>query len=117
MSTQVTQEPRTLAQQMPAAEALVGLTKMLGHLPAPYVVVHSTPPVIALQLNTPSEFETWRTALQLAPDTVTLHAYVDTAWLAADTVFRGVEVHLTGHGLPLTLEQAETVQEPLAVSA
>lgn len=122
MYADITQEPRPLAQQALAAEALVGLTMMFGHLPAPFVTVH-LPHLVQLaqldfQLETPADFEAWRTALQLAPAAVTLHAYRSSTWLATETVFRGVCLKLTGHNLPLTEEQANTVQEfPQVVTA
>jgi hypothetical protein len=114
--TDITQETRTLAQQARAAEALVGLTRMYGHLPAPTIRIHATDTATDLTLEAPTEFEMWRTALQVAPDAVALHAYATSVWLVAEAVFRGVRVYLYGYGVPLTVEQARTVQEPVAVS-
>lgn len=117
MSTETTETPRTLAQQALAAEAVVGLTQMFGHLPAPFLTIHTVyTAAVDLQLDTPQEFETWRTALQIAPDTVTLHVFQGSTWLGAEGVFRGVQLHLTGHNLPLTVVQAASARDGQTVS-
>ncbi|MEV6790871.1 hypothetical protein AB0M87_02495 [Streptomyces sp. NPDC051320] len=101
-------EPR-LSDQLPAFEALSELTRMIGHLPAPYVVVHASRPSIGLQLNSPSNLEAWRTALQIPTDSVTVKSSVAAGlvWLQTSTVVRGVQVNLTGHGVALDPAIAE----------
>lgn len=115
MTTEIT-EPTTQAsesdttrfeEQTPAIEALTELNQMFGHLPKPYVTIHSSSLKVGLQLDSPSGFEQWRTALQIAPDMVNAHSNETNAWLAADGVFRGVGVRLTGFGLVLPAEQTE----------
>ncbi|MFE5090643.1 hypothetical protein ACFRCI_09610 [Streptomyces sp. NPDC056638] len=110
MNAQITREIPSLAQQAPAAEALMGLAQMAGDLPAAYIVIHASMPVhIAVQLDTPAQFEAWRTALQVPAESVEMLAEpsADMVWLATDMVVRGVAVRLTGHGVALSPETAE----------
>lgn len=104
-------DPGRFSDQAPAFQALSTLTAEFAELPRPYIVVYSSGPnAFQLQLSHPSHFEQWRTALQLPTSSVELKAGGKSMWLAADTVFRGVPVHLTGHGVPLTGAQIEAVQ-------
>ncbi|MGW2985424.1 hypothetical protein [Streptomyces goshikiensis] len=96
---------KQLTEQAPAVTALAALVETFGHLPAPYIVVHTALTAVEIQLNTPQEFEAWRSALGVAPAVVTLHAYSGATWLAAETRFRGVALKLSGHGLNVTAEQ------------
>ncbi|MFE9645278.1 hypothetical protein ACFYO0_14415 [Streptomyces sp. NPDC006365] len=100
-------------EQAPAIEALAELSQMFGHLPRPYITINRFSQGMGLQLDSPSAFEQWRTALQIAPDSVEAHDNKTNAWLAADGVFRGVAVRLTGFGLALPSEQDDAA----AVSA
>lgn len=93
--------------QTPAIEALAELNQMFGHLPKPYITMNRFGGQLGLQLDSPSEFEQWRTALQIAPDSVNAHSNESDAWLAANGVFRGVAVRLTGFGLVLPSEGSE----------
>jgi hypothetical protein len=88
--------------QATAAAALVELVGMFGHLPRPYVTLPTTSPRLTLQTDSPSAFEAWRVALQVGADDVDLRG-IDggESWLAAEGVFRGVVVELTGFGLRL----------------
>lgn len=107
-------KPPQTSELVPAAEALVELACMFGRLPRPYVMFHTSYVRIDLQLDSPAGFEAWRTALQIAPGDVQLKEFQGNTWLAADGVYRGVPVWLTGHGLSLS---AEAVEAPQAVSA
>lgn len=98
-----------LTDQASAINALTGLVETFGHLPTPYITVHTTSTAVDIQLNAPQEFEAWRSALGVAPAVVTLHAYSGSTWLAASALFRGVELRLSGHNLSVTVEQ---VREP-----
>lgn len=118
MTTEITDttaqlsEPR-IAQfggHEPAIEALAELVQMFRHLPKPYVTLTRSIARLGLQLDSPSEFEQWRTALQIAPDTVDAKKSESDAWLAANGVFRGIEVRLTGFGLVLPQEKAATAR-------
>ncbi|MEU5595723.1 hypothetical protein [Streptomyces sp. NPDC020298] len=107
--------PRPISEQGAAAEALGSLIRMFGQLPDAYIKVHrpvlSVPAELGLQLDTPQAFEIWRTALGIAPSGVEMRATSDKhVWLQADGVFHGVAVHLTGFNVPLTAEQANTLQ-------
>lgn len=115
MTTEIT-EPTTqvseldtaqFEEQTPVIEALAELNKMFGHLPKPYITISRFGGALGLQLGSPSAFEQWRTALQIAPDAVDAHNRESDSWLAANGIFRGVEVRLTGFGLVLPCEQSE----------
>lgn len=87
------------SEQAPAAEALVALIQMFGHLPRPYIVIDREAAELYLQLESPGDFEVWRTALQIAPSDVSIRQNTSRSWLKAQGVFRGVEVALAGFGL------------------
>ncbi|MFF5980894.1 hypothetical protein ACFY78_18815 [Streptomyces olindensis] len=115
MTTEIT-EPITQAnepditlfeEQAPVVEALAALVRMFGHLPKPYITLNRFSTALGLQLDSPSAFEQWRTALQVAPDAVDSRSSENDAWLCADGVFRGVAVRLTGFGLVLPGERPE----------
>lgn len=119
MATETTQpsylEPRPIGAQGPAADALVELVKMFGQLPGGYVKIHaqrfaSCPVKLEFQLEAPHEFEQWRAALAIAPDSVQLASGASYVWLAAEGMFHGVAVSLTGFGVPLSAELVNTPQ-------
>ncbi|MFJ1869919.1 hypothetical protein [Streptomyces chartreusis] len=118
MTTEVTDTTTQISEtriaqfvgHQPAIEALAELVQMFRHLPKPYITLTRSTAQLGLQLDSPSEFEQWRTALQIAPDTVDALSSETDAWLGADGVFRGVTVRLTGFGLVLPQEQTETTQ-------
>lgn len=111
MTTETTERtPATIAEHVPSVEALASLIAMFGHLPKPYITLYTTDG-FALQLDHPTAFEAWRTALQLPTEPITLHATGNSVWLDTSGVFRGVRLDLTGFGVPLTQEQAQTPQE------
>lgn len=112
MTTETT-EPEQLktpaiAEQRAAFEALAAMAVAFPDLHGGYATVH-TPmygaAAIGLSLRSPQGFEQWRTALQIEPRDIEMHADDKGAWLAGDSMFYGVEVHLTGFGLPLSREQ------------
>lgn len=130
MTTETTQpaaqltapDPGQLVEQTVAVEALFALIKMFPSLPKPYVTIYSSGTEgFNLQLDHPSHFEAWRTALQLPTNPITLNASGGSVWLDASGVFRGVPLSLSGFRVPLTREQAETPQAvdeaPSAVAA
>lgn len=103
--------PGRFSDQAPTFEALSTLTAEFAELPRPYIVVYSSGPnAFQLQLSHPSHFEQWRTALRLPTASVELKTGGESVWLTTDLVFRGVPVHLTGHGVPLAPEQVEASQ-------
>jgi hypothetical protein len=111
-----------ISRQRAAFEALAVMAATFANLPGGYITVHSatslTPyPRISLQMDTGQAFEQWRIALQIDPATVTLHRSDSRGWLAADGEFAGIPVHMTGHHLPLTDEQAAEPRDLTAVTA
>lgn len=105
----------TLADLASAIEALAHLQAAHPTLPTLRVALPHNGASIDLQAGNPHAFEQWRAALQIPPTSVELRAYYDAAWLHALTPVRGVAVILTGHGLPLTADQARTEQDPEGV--
>lgn len=114
MTTETTQSATTASRpisgQRAAVKALADLIDQFASLPEAHITIHEPFRLIAaridLQLTTPQEFETWRAALQINPDVVEVHATTSHSWLAADTWFEGVKVHIAGFGVPLTPEDA-----------
>lgn len=100
----------TLDQAQATVTALGCLVIEFPGLPAPYITIHTSSSRLDLQLETPAAFECWRAALSVPTAAVTLHAYSDAVWLAADARYEGVTVHLSGFGVPLTVEQARESQ-------
>ncbi|MGY5048234.1 hypothetical protein ACWDE0_21780 [Streptomyces sp. 900105755] len=102
------------------AEALLALSAEFAELPRPYVPVWPTGSHFTIQLQHPSHFEAWREALGLPTGSIELVAGAGSVWLSASGSYRGVGFALSGHGVPLTQEQAETLQvadEASAVAA
>ncbi|WP_326779662.1 hypothetical protein OG481_01875 [Streptomyces longwoodensis] len=111
-------DPGRTSEQAPVFEALMSLAAEFADLPRPYIVVHCTGPTFVIQLSHPSHFEAWREALGLPTESVELMA-PSSAWLETSARYRGVEFQLTGHGVPLTPEQAkpQVVEGSSAVAA
>lgn len=114
MTTEITRPTPTgtLADLASAIEALASLQSTFPTLPTLRVALPHNGASLDLQAGTPGAFEQWRAALEIPPATVELHAYYDAAWLHVRTEAQGVAAILTGHGLPITAEQARTQQEP-----
>ncbi|MEU9558038.1 hypothetical protein [Streptomyces fumanus] len=106
-SSQTPPVPHRAAELAPVAEALAGLVAEFADLPRPYIYLNTTVPVVGIQLSDPAEFELWREALAVPPAGVDLVVTAGGAWLSVDGRFRGVEFHLTGHGVPLSVEQSQ----------
>jgi hypothetical protein len=105
----------TLREQQQAFAALDALAIAWPDLPAPYVTVHGhTPQQVGLQLDSPQEFEAWRSALGANPQDVVAHCRSRDAWLSVETRAHGVAVRLTGFGLGLTAEQVVPQAEAVA---
>ncbi|MFG3140798.1 hypothetical protein ACGFZA_31905 [Streptomyces sp. NPDC048211] len=102
----------TLADLASAIEALAYLQRTFPTLPTLHVILLHNGASLDLQANSPDAFEQWRTALQIPPAAVELHAYYEGAWLHAVAAARGIATILTGHGLPITADQARTEQDP-----
>ncbi|MFG2747230.1 hypothetical protein ACGFY0_45255 [Streptomyces chartreusis] len=99
-----------ISDQAPAVAALLALTDMFGTLPSGYITIHTTGDVrVGLQLETPAEFEAWRTALLVPPEDVELKQWNGSTWLSVDGLFRGVGIHLTGYGIAVPASAAEAV--------
>ncbi|MEU7416766.1 hypothetical protein [Streptomyces antibioticus] len=113
-------DPGRASEQAPVFEALMALAAEFAELPRPYIVVQTTGCWFTVQLMHPSHFEAWREALGLPADLVDLVAGGSSVWLASSDRFRGVRFELTGHGVPLTVEQASAprvADESLVVAA
>lgn len=68
--------PPQLGAQCAALRALACISEAHGDLPGAYVVSHSiVPEQIDVQLDAPSDFETWRAALGIDTSAVTLKHY------------------------------------------
>lgn len=104
-------QPNPMNKQAAAYAVLSALTQTHGHLPAPYVTVHTYgTTTVDLQLNTPQEFEAWRSALLVPTESVDIKSGSGRSWLAANAVFHGVALRLAG-------DCAAIVAEPSAVAA
>jgi hypothetical protein len=102
-----------LAEQAPAFEALTALEVMLPSLPPAYFTIHANSySPVCVQCDTVADFEAWRTALQVPTDVVELRADTSGGWLVAETVFRGVGLRITGHGIAVTQEQVAPPVQP-----
>jgi hypothetical protein len=104
-----------VSAQGAAAEALVALIAAFGHLPGGYLRMHrqygSAPVGLGVQMESPQEFEVWRTALEIDATDVKLQSNSDgVAWLKARGSFHGVEVELTGFGVAVPVEHDELPQ-------
>jgi hypothetical protein len=109
--------------QLAAVAALLDLLRQYDSLPAPYITVqqpmpeHRFFPRLDLQLDTASQFEQWRSALEAPASNVELHATTSSTWLQVDTTFAGIGVHISGFNVPLTSVQAQAPRDRSAVTA
>ncbi|MFB7285494.1 hypothetical protein [Actinacidiphila glaucinigra] len=115
MSSQITGERSRLTMGDQAREivALAGIAAEFADLPSAYITLNDVPGArnIDLQLDTPYDFEVWRVALGIDPQTVALRVGGMDAWLSTDVEYRGVSVHLAGHGIPVAREQETEPRE------
>ena len=99
----------TAALQADAARVLLALTTEFGGLPAPYVTVHAGPygtVRLGLQLDTPTAFEQWRSALGFDSSEVILGEGSYSRWLRMVGVYMGVDVDLSGFGVAVAADAA-----------
>lgn len=85
------------------------LADQFADLPNAFIVINrpwkGAPARLALQLDTPSGFEQWRTALGIEPDAVFLYPNGPGSWVLASTERDGIEIQITAHGILLTEAQ------------
>ncbi|MFD7860940.1 hypothetical protein [Streptomyces sp. NPDC059783] len=114
MTTETTrpEQTGTLADLAAAVEALAHLQATYPTLPALHVSLLHTGTSLDLQAGTPGAYEVWRAALGIPPTAVEIRSYYESAWLHSATRVQGVATILTGHGLPITGEQAREDQDP-----
>ena len=127
MTTETTTQQSALTdrivEQTGAVLALLNLIRRHPGLAAPYITVHApmpeydAPAKLDMQLDTPSDFEAWRSALAVDPSGVALHTSASSVWLAADTWHAGTRVHLSGFNVPLTRTHAEAPRDRDEVAA
>ncbi|MFJ8049271.1 hypothetical protein [Streptomyces luteogriseus] len=126
MTTETTQPAQLTGMcrdQVSAVQALLDLIRQHDGLPAPYITVQQPMPEyqffprLDLQLDTPSHFEQWRSALEALASDVELHATTSSTWLQVATSFEGICVHLSGFNVPLTSVQAQAPRDRSAVTA
>lgn len=98
----------SLTEQAAAFETLDLLVSLYPDLPPAYITIHDTALVgVKAMCDTATDFEAWRTALQIPTAAVDLYGNSAGGWLAAETTVRGVLLRITGHGLAISREQAE----------
>src|ERR1044071_9165104 len=105
----------TLADHASAIQTMAHLQETFPGLPSPFVTLNLGA-TVDLQLGTPDAFEQWRTALEVPAAGTELHVYSDGVWLQAVTAVQGVTVGLSGHGLPITADQARIEQDPAGIA-
>lgn len=112
MSTQITVPPAApIGEKTEVFEALTVLSYAFRDLPTPYVTIHSTKRSgFDLQMESPQDFELWRAALGIDSAAVELKSGSGSVWLDADFDFRGIPASLSGFGVSLSREVAETRQ-------
>jgi hypothetical protein len=120
--TVTTETTPQLGEQGRAVQVLADLIAQHPKLPAAYITLHA--PIheidadarLDIQLDGPA-FEDWRSALNVDPAGVALHATVSNTWLAFDTVRNSVRVHVAGFMPSLTAEQLTAPRDTEAVKA
>ncbi|MFJ4990018.1 hypothetical protein ACIP9H_40260 [Streptomyces sp. NPDC088732] len=122
MSTHITDRPPRLTMGDQAREivALAGLAAEYADMPAAFITVSDVPGAlhIDLQLDSPQDFEVWRAALGIDPQSVLLRLSGRDSWLSTEAgEYRGVSVGLAGFGVELTREQADEPRELRAAVA
>ncbi|GAA4663099.1 hypothetical protein [Streptomyces youssoufiensis] len=89
----------TLAAQAVALDALAQLGAAMGHLPGAHISLSDiTPNQLDISLHDDlGDFETWRSALGIAADTVTYIARTRHTVLKAHATFAGATIELCGY--------------------
>ena len=98
-----------IAVQRSAIQALAELADQFPDLPDAYIVIHQSwkgaPARLKLQLDNPTGFEQWRTALGIKPAAVHLYPHGISSWVLASTVRDGIDIEISAHGILLTQDQ------------
>ncbi|MFE9764658.1 hypothetical protein ACFYPC_09025 [Streptomyces sp. NPDC005808] len=101
-----TENSSQLTVQRSAIQVLADLTVEHPELPAAYITIRAPwqgePSRLDLQLDTPTEFEQWRTALGIPSADVVLEPYGRGSWVTVHTVHEGISVTLSAHGILIT---------------
>lgn len=113
-----TETTAPFATQASAIQMLTELIVQFGDLPSAYIAVHTWQgkSTIDLLLNTPDDFEKWRTALGVDAAGVDLHVAGRGSWVEVETVRDGIKINLSAHGIMLTVDQldAPRIREDVA---
>jgi len=108
-----TTEPRDedgpISGQRSTIQVLADLADQHPTLPASFTTIHTpghgSPARLDMQLDTPTGFEQWRTALHIPAGAVTLHYCGTRSWISAETERHGTAIRLSAHGIVLTEQQ------------
>jgi hypothetical protein len=122
VTTETTAPPASpISGQRAAVQALMDLVDQHEQLPDAYITIHAplvgVPVRLDMQLDTPHDFEQWRSALAVRAADVKLHTTTSNTWLSADTTHQGVTVHLSGFYVRLTAEQLNAPRGTSEVAA
>lgn len=98
-----------ISGQRSAIEMVAELADQFAELPNAYIVIHQpwegAPARLKFQLDTPTGFEQWRTALGIEPNAVHLYPHGVSSWVLASTVRNGIDIEISAHGILLTEAQ------------
>jgi hypothetical protein len=98
-----------IAVQRSAIQTVAELADQFPDLPDAYIIIHQSwmgaPARLKLQLDTPTGFEQWRTALGIKPAAVHLYPHGVSSWVLASTVRDGIDIEISAHGILLTQDQ------------
>ncbi|MFE6482432.1 hypothetical protein ACFVGN_05755 [Streptomyces sp. NPDC057757] len=101
-----TENSSPLAIQGSAIQVLADLVGQHPDLPAAYITIREpwqgAPSRLDLQLDTPTEFERWRTTLDIPSADVDLEPYGRASWVTVPAVREGIKMVLSAHGILIT---------------
>jgi len=104
VTTENTGKTSPISAQQPAFDVLNSLAAQYPTLPAGYVTLHAPFDgrlgTLRLQMDTSSDFEAWRDALEIPPNDVALFSHGTYIWLETTTTVLDVTVEFSG-GIPL----------------